>query len=230
MKVGEFQRALGITAGSYSHFMGQNGPDKGTESSTFLAAAVFFKRRELAGISMPKKKVKTSGTSSTDTSNTDAAQAKAKAKARNDVSGIHLDGEDTDNVPVYDTCDDIRAKIGRHMRDTPGASNAGFIRDVNGALGAGSSLKASTHQLTTFLNSRGSNRGAESPVFYASYVFFEKLRIKHGKPKGKKREEMEREWGRQGMHLRDTTRSPIWASAGSKPYVDQYGKIRSLGR
>ena len=28
-----------------------------------------------------------------------------------DVSNIHLDGEEHDDVPVYDTCDEVRKKI-----------------------------------------------------------------------------------------------------------------------
>jgi hypothetical protein len=41
--------------------------------------------------------------------------------------------------------------------------------------------------------------GAKSIVFYAAYVYFEKLRTKERKPKGKKREEMEKVWGRNGV-------------------------------
>jgi hypothetical protein len=39
----------------------------------------------------------------------------------------------------------------------------------------------------TFLRKKGSHDRASSPVFYTGCVFFEKIRVKEGRKKGKKR-------------------------------------------
>lgn len=111
-----------------------------------------------------------------------------------DVSQIHLEGEDTDSVPIYVTCDDIRRQISAHLR-RDGVTKASFCRDMFAQLHAdtkGSGLTAS--QLDRYRGNHGSNGGASSKVFYAAYVFFEKRRLAEGKPKSKKREEMEGIW------------------------------------
>jgi hypothetical protein len=58
MKIGELQKAMGVTAKSYDTFMGKNGPDNGTNTATLPSAYRFFKKREAEGIKVPKKKVK----------------------------------------------------------------------------------------------------------------------------------------------------------------------------
>ncbi|KAK4934767.1 hypothetical protein LTR10_024043 [Elasticomyces elasticus] len=246
MKVGEFQDKIGISANSYSRFLGQNG-QKGAESDTYTAAHDFFKRRELAGLKMPRqKKAKTDTTEksksadkTSDTNGkTDDKKSKTKSKkeeqaeieARNDVSGIHLHGDENDNVSVYDTCDDIRTKINKYLRDTPHATNASFVREVNRALGEDSSRHTAAQGLSRFLGNKGPGKGAESTAFYAAYVFFEKLRIKQGKPKSKKRLDMEDEWARQGgFPLRDQGKG-ILAPAGARVTIDKYGKYNVEGR
>ena len=246
MKVGEFQDKIGISPNSYSRFLGQNG-QKGAESDTYTAAHYFFKRRELAGLKMPRqKKAKTdtadkskSNDNSTDTKGkTDDEKSKPKTKkeeqaeieARNDVSGIHLPGEENDSVEVYDTCDDIRTKINKYLRDTPHASNASFVREVNRALGEDSSRHTAAQGVTRFLGNKGPGKGAESTAFYAAYVFFEKLRIKQKKPKSKKRLEMEDEWSRhRGFPLRDQSKG-ILAPANARVSIDKYGKFNVEGR
>ena len=94
MKVIEFQKAINVTSGSYGRFMKQNGPTAGMGSDTYGSAYKFFKKRELRGIKMSRKKVKT------------ADQDKS-----HDLSNIQLDGEETGNVEVYDTCDEVRRKM-----------------------------------------------------------------------------------------------------------------------
>ncbi|KIW32919.1 uncharacterized protein PV07_04432 [Cladophialophora immunda] len=177
----------------------------------------------------PKKKVKkneTTGTTGT-AQGKKSASSKSKKDDDNDVSSITLDGEDGDAVPVYDTCDDVRTKINRFLRETPAASNAGFVRTINAALPPSSTgQRATAAQLGRFLKKKGPTDGAESPVFYASYVFFEKLRLRRGKPKTKKREEMEGVWGSKGMHLSDLGRRPVICHVSERPYTDQYGQLR----
>jgi len=93
MKVGEFQSAIGVTTGSYARFMKQNGSQSGNGSDTYEAAATFFKKRELQGIKMPKKKVK-----------------KTDKNKKMNVFDIHLDEEETENIEVYNTCNEVKRK------------------------------------------------------------------------------------------------------------------------
>lgn len=46
-------------------------------------------------------------------------------------------------------------------------------------------------QLHDFLSKKGAMAGNSSCIYYAAYVYFEKLRIKEGKKKSVMREEME---------------------------------------
>lgn len=61
-------------------------------------------------------------------------------------------------------------------------------------------------------------------VFYASYVFFEKLRLKEGKAKSGHRLEMEKIYAGKGM---DTKRiqDRFWVGPGEVPSVDEYGQL-----
>jgi hypothetical protein len=92
MKVTQFQREIGVTSSSYTSFMGQNGPDKGSQSNVYWKAFRFFKKRDLQGIKAPRKKVK-----------------KDVEEAANDVSMVHLDGESDQEVEVYDTCGKVES-------------------------------------------------------------------------------------------------------------------------
>ncbi|MCJ1251560.1 hypothetical protein MMC30_008795 [Trapelia coarctata] len=165
MKVGEFQSAIGVTTGSYARFMKQNGPQSGYGSDTYEAAATFFKKRELQGIMMPKKKVK-----------------KADEDKKMDVSDIHLDGEDTESVEVYYTCDEVRRKIAVYLREE-GVTKAGFLRELRSMFPEPKPLQSK--QLQDFQSKSGPLAGNTSRVYYAAYVFFEKLRLKQGKKKSK---------------------------------------------
>jgi hypothetical protein len=252
MRVGEFTTTIGVSGPAYSRFMGQNGATKGLHSDVYSQAAEYFTKREMAGLGLPRsnKKSKTSAavndndndnkenpTSSPAHKKPEGEKTKKQlldeARTKYDVSSIHLENEDTGGpIPIYDTCDDLRTKINRHLRTTPGISNAAFIRDLNAALPAATDAPhVSPRMLTTFLNGKGSIKGSESPVFYAAYVFFEKLRVKQGKPKTKKRVEMERVWGKEGMETDDwmTHKRGFIMRAGETVRADKYGKTQFEG-
>ncbi|EAW11971.1 uncharacterized protein ACLA_007300 [Aspergillus clavatus NRRL 1] len=215
MKIGEFQNAIGVTSRSYLDFMGQSGRDKGAGSATYINAARFFKKRELRGIKPPRKKRVTK-----------ASQKEAAEKY--DVSGVHLDGEEDQQVSVWDTCDVVRRKISAHLRK-PNITKAQFLRDISKAAYPGMDRTLSGNMLNEFLSKRGPNAGNTSRVFYAAYVYFEKLRIRDKKPKNKFREEMEDVW--QHNNGFDCVTSPstgIWVTKGETPYTDKYGRI-SIG-
>jgi hypothetical protein len=213
MKVGEFQTAIGVNSKGYGEFMGQTGPHKGTGSNTYYNAFEFFKKRELAGVKMPRKKQKTEEGKSTSSNKDD--------KDKYDVSEIHLDGEDHERVPIFDTCDDIRKKINAHLR-TASTTNAGFVRKIAETFPSAPDM--SGRHLTAFLGKKGPNNGGDSPVYYAAYVYFEKLRLKNKRPKGKKRQEMEDIWAKQGGMEREGQPQRLWMRANERWTVDQFGR------
>lgn len=172
MKVGEFQKEIGVTPNAYSRFMGQHGKVKGMESSVYLCAWAFFKKRELRGIkTAPNKKAKK-----------DEADLPS-------VEDVELVGEDEDKVAVYDTCDDVRKKINAYLKK-PGVTQASFLRGASASFHT-VPRKLTSAQLSHFRSKKGAYEGNTTLIFYGAYVFFEKLRIKEGKPKSQKRLEME---------------------------------------
>ncbi|KAI5856850.1 hypothetical protein BZA05DRAFT_471014 [Tricharina praecox] len=211
MKVKEFQDAIGVGSGSYARFMAQHGRWDGMGNNTMAGAYKFFKKREAQGIAMPKKR-----------KSTDAAIF--------DVSDVHLEGEEEDAVQIYDSCDEVRRKISAHLRK-PGVTQASFLKTL-AAQFRSIEVKLQSKQLNDFRGKHGADAGNTSRVFYAAYVFFEKLRIKEKKPKGKHRVEMERVWGKSGGF--DTThvgggRGWVACMKGETPLMDQYGKITFSG-
>ena len=116
---------------------------------------------------------------------------KAEEEKKNDVSDIHLDGESEVDVPVYDTCDEARKKINAYLRE-PDVTQAGFLHKIAKTYPDGKKIQSKA--LNDFLNKKGPNAGNTSSVFYASYVFFEKMRLRDGKPKSKFQGEMEEIW------------------------------------
>lgn len=204
-KVGEFSQALGVSSNSLNNFLRQNGPMKGSGSDAYQEAWAFFKRREIAGVKKPTKKQKSDAneqdTEEKGTSGKDATEKKAKASASRkikeagnsagvDISGVQLLGEESDSVPVQDTCDEIRRKINAHLKQE-GVTQAQFCRDMQGMLqSSGGASKIQGTQLTSFRSKKGPRAGATSSVYYAAFVFFEKERIAKGMKKTKHRVEM----------------------------------------
>ena len=245
MQVGEFCNRIGCSNNGYNRFMKQSGATKGLGSDVFTSAWEFFKKRELGGLKMPTKasaakKAKMNDGGGKDTSPSDKKKG-AKEKGEPDISTIYLDGEDSDSVPIYATCDDIRRQISAYLR-RDGITKAGFCRDMFAQLHAetkGAGLTAS--QLDRYRGNHGANGGASSKVFYAAYVFFEKHRLAEGKSKSKKRVEMEDVWPNGfDRTFNSNTRYVQLISfsitivpsahrrptAGSeRPYIDNYGRL-----
>ena len=221
MTVQKFCEEIGVSSKSYYSFLHQSGPDAGISSATYMGAACFFKKRELAGLPMPRKKAKTAS-SSAGSSKSDKLAPEAK-KDDFDVSGVDLPGQDTDSVPIYDTCDDIRKKLSAHLRDTS-ATQASCLRQLSAQDTNQPSSGLSASSLRTFQSHSGASAGSTMPIFYAAYVYFEKLRIKQGKPKTKKREEMEQVWRAKGMDKMDLT-GGVRMLAGETIWADQFGHI-----
>lgn len=175
MKVTEFLREIGVNNNSYGRFMKLKGRYSGVDNQTYGAAFRFFQKRKASGVDeVPKKKVK-----------------KEEMAKKVDVSDIQLEGEENDSVHIYDTCDDVRRKIAAYLRE-PNITQAGFLREIGKMFSENKTIQSK--QLKDFQVKKGPLAGNTSSVFYGSYVFFEKLRIKQKKPKSKKRVEMEAAW------------------------------------
>lgn len=246
MGVGEFQDRLGVGSTAYHRFMNQSGKNKGYESSVFNAAHNFFAVREDKGLKMPRaKKAKTTKDDKKDnttkqapkstTSSTDKSKSKPKDKDlkgmddKYDVSSMELDQETQGRVPVYDTCDDIRTKIRAHLRNTA-QTQAAFGRMISHTYtlaGTSPDKPLNNANIKRFLDKHGPTAGNTSPVFYASYVYFEKLRVQAKKNKTKKRQEMEEAWGKDGVDVKNELGGPqgMLLHVSEQAYEDKLGKI-----
>ncbi|KAL5315294.1 hypothetical protein ACEPPN_016161 [Leptodophora sp. 'Broadleaf-Isolate-01'] len=211
MKVGEFQKAIGVNSKGYSLFMGQSGRDKGSGSNTYIQAFKFFKKREEQGlkIAAPKKKAKTTAPA-----------------ANGDLDAIQLEGEADVSVPVFDSCDEIRKKIRAYLAAS-NSTQAEFLREIAKPYHDGRKIQSKV--LNDFLGKRGASAGNTSSVFYGAYVFFEKMRIRDGKAKSKHRQDMEKAHPGKGM---DTKRRLDFVTCriGEKPYEDSLGQLHIAGR
>lgn len=112
-------------------------------------------------------------------------------------------------MPVYDTCDDIRRQITAYLKK-PGVTQAQFGRDLLAQFHTDKGPKGiSASQMQSFRGKKGPDAGNTSSVFYSAYVFFEKMRIKQGKPKSQKRKEMEEVWGPNGFDTENANKGLV---------------------
>lgn len=186
----KFAGETDVSMKSLSGFLGGSGAYKGSGYAAYSGAWEFFKKLEVAGIKVPVKKAKIAPT-------TEAATGTSAASAANgavvDISDVHLPGEEEDNIPVYDTCDEVRRKINLHLK-RPGVTQARFGRDIVAQIHLNKPASIQGSQIARFRGMKGPRTGAMQATFYGAYVFFEKMRVKEGKPKSKHRVEMESVW------------------------------------
>lgn len=150
-----------------------------------------------------------------------------------DVSGVSsgwdddsedADGDDDAQMPVYDTCDTVRRKI-RAILAKDGITQAAFCRAIATAAYGEGNTKNMAPLMNTFMRQKGPLAGNTSSVFYAAYVFFEKRRVKDGKPKTKDREIMEEiHWNGVDTKVQSGKVSYV-VGAGSKVGIDKYGRV-----
>ncbi|KAK0111621.1 hypothetical protein ONS95_001967 [Cadophora gregata] len=146
---------------------------------------------------------------------------------------LTLPGESTSSVPMHDTCSTIRHKI----NDLLGKSNkkpengnpaepkkdgtlkpftkASFVRAIG----------CTPKTLDTFLGAKKMMGGAESPVYPAAYIFFEKKRIWEGKKKTAGRLKVEEDRP-NGLKLWDPNFRRIMIGPGEhvSDFTDKYGQ------
>ncbi|KAK3393458.1 hypothetical protein B0H63DRAFT_387484 [Podospora didyma] len=244
-----FAGAIGVSLKSLNGFLGEHGASKGSGSHAYPSAWEYFTRREYAGLKMPRKKLKTSAapapaaatsstaaaaSGSTTTASAGAASSATAAggkpafnSAGVDISGITLPGEETDSVPLFDSCDEIRRKINAHLKG-PGVTQAQFCRDILAQFKSENRpTKLQGSQLARFRGMKGPTSGAKSTIFYGAYVFFEKIRIKEGKNKTNHRLEKEKEWP-EGIEREYDSFTSFICLAGERPVLDKYGKLEFI--
>jgi hypothetical protein len=149
---------------------------------------------------------------------------KRKSLRAADLADVHLPGEEDETVPIFDTCDDVRRMINKHLKDTQ-SSQAAFARELSEMLPMS---KVEARQLRRFMEFKGPRGGSHCIAFYAGYVFFEKLRIKTGKKKSVKREEMEDAWtagGAYGVPREGTYNMSLILTRGMSWRFDRLGCI-----
>ena len=164
MKIGEFCDAIGVSNHSLNMFLGQKG-DKGSGSHTFDGAWEFFKKREMAGLKMPGK----SGGNKRQKTDSAAPSAGGKARSGPDVSEIYVPGEESGDVAVYDTCDEIRKKMNAHFKKDS-VTKAQFARDLQAQMPAHATTKIQGSQVETFRNKKGARSGCTSSVYAVSRI------------------------------------------------------------
>jgi len=135
---------------------------------------------------------------------------------------VSLSGEATHSVPVYDMCDTVRRKIRAALR-RDGVTQAAFLRAIAATYSDG--RKIQNKQLNDFLAKKGPLSGNRSCIYYAAYVFFEKVRIRDGKEKDKDRLGVEKQWPGGVDTVRDCTY--VWSRADAV-HMGRYGGIHSV--
>ena len=80
-------------------------------------------------------------------------------------------------------------------------------------------------QLQDFLSKSGPRAGNSSCVYYAAYVYFEKLRIKEGKKKSEMRKDTEAIYAGQGGMSRELRRRGYSCARGFEPVEDKFGRV-----
>ncbi|PWY96278.1 hypothetical protein BO94DRAFT_529673 [Aspergillus sclerotioniger CBS 115572] len=247
MSAAEFQRAIDVSPRSYSEFLNQEGTDKGARSATYRNAVKFFQDRR--GGVMPLTEVQPAtvpGVQSAEVPVEAPARAPApvpepastmtsavptKKTKKNpapasgfDLSAIHLDGDEDMKVPIFETCDVVRKKMKAHLRK-PGVTQAGFLRDMAKAAFPQTAKRLSSKSMADFLSYKGPTTGSSGVIFYAAYVFFEKLRVRDGKPKNEFRLEMEKIWP-NGFERDNPANGKLWCGPHERPWIDKYGRLQ----
>lgn len=203
--------------------MRQNGPYKGANSCVYQNAFAFFKLRELNGVKIKRAKVD-------QTAGGEGGKGSGKSQVDTDFEGIELEGEEENEVPVYDSCDEIRKKIRAYLTKT-GMPQAAFSRELAKMFRPEKKVSG----LAGFMGKKGPAAGNTSAAFYASYVFFEKMRIRGGKPKSQHRLGMEDAWDgcepfgshKPGMELKrviDRQEYIVPANSNISLYQNEFGK------
>ncbi|TGO51549.1 hypothetical protein BCON_0159g00270 [Botryotinia convoluta] len=226
MNATNLQRAIGVSSKCYRMFMNKSGHDEGSVSNVYYNAVAFFKKRDLRKSMppvLPSPPLLPHSLSSPPAVKYSLPAKKkkrlSKAARPYDVSDIELQGEDTESVPIYDSCHEIRKKIKAFFRNASSNESA-FCREIAKTFPDGRGVLTKT--LNNFMKQKDPH-GNQSPAYYASYVFFEKVRIRNGKPKSQDRKKSEKCLGPESEYSKSMSRHV------EKRTLDNMGKEVDLG-
>jgi hypothetical protein len=230
-KVGEFQQELGVSSRAYHSFMNRTGTWDGEHCDTYRQAAIFFKKRELAGLplAVPKaKKPKTAATAGKGATAKGATGKTAQAKTEDllDTGDIILPGEEKCAVSVFMTCDEVRKHIRALM--AKGVTQAALCRALSSMYPPDSGKSVSPANLRYFMGQKGVREANTNPTFYAGYCLFEKQRLKDNKPKSEFRLGMEQAHGPLGLSVTDNVKRGFFMMADEQAVLDKYGRLHFI--
>lgn len=219
-----FEEKIGVSPDVFRNFIKLDGPQKGKKAAIYTNSIAVFENRRIEKNQLPSN-IKKAKKQVEDYIN-------SHLKTVEDLKGWVLDGEEDNNVAVYDTCDEIRRKIKEYLTKT-GMTRARFGREIGASFIPSSAVSSSA--LGAFLTKIGPCAGNTSNVFYGSYVFFEKIRIRDRQPKSEHRLVMEDVWDgsdingphHPGMDLTtviDREQFVVPAGGEYEIFQDQFGK------
>lgn len=108
------------------------------------------------------------------------------------LAEVEIEGEVGNRVPVYDNCDEVRAKS-QEFIDQCGLRTKEWLRLIG---------NVNTKSWNDFLSYSGAGSGAANRSYYAAYVFLEKVRIVRREEKSHSRVLAELEYGEAGRPLK----------------------------
>jgi hypothetical protein len=106
---------------------------------------------------------------------------------------LELDGEEDDELEADDTCNDIQEKITEYLK-MEYVTRARVLKNISKNFKK-NPRRFSSSQLFSFMSKTRPLAGNTQSIFYASYVFFERLREREIYPRQKK----ERAWRKYGV-------------------------------
>ncbi|KAH6670878.1 hypothetical protein F5X68DRAFT_264906 [Plectosphaerella plurivora] len=217
------------TTDEYAHFARLAGPHAGSNTEFCHRVSQFFREREREQLHQPQPQQHQQH-QQPQQQQQQPEQHKPRAQAKRptrvvealDVSGITLEGEESQSVKVFDTCDKVRRKINRFLADHDDVTASAFCREIAKALP--NDRKVQSKQLNDFLAKKGPTAGNTSCVYYTAYVFFEKRRIKDRRPKDQTRLKMEEIYKDEGMNTTELL-THVTVFQGEEPVLDEFGRI-----
>eukprot|EP00455_Lapot_gusevi_P026630 TRINITY_DN2808_c0_g1_i2.p1 TRINITY_DN2808_c0_g1~~TRINITY_DN2808_c0_g1_i2.p1 ORF type:complete len:266 (+),score=75.02 TRINITY_DN2808_c0_g1_i2:76-873(+) len=201
-----FLKEIGVNPTSLQNFMKLKGAYSGLQNGTYRGAMEFFEKRKQEAKAQKKKAVKKRKAADSDEEEEEEVEepenekedaddesgekeekkkaptpkkAKRASKANNTAAEIlqklaaHPVSEDD---PVFDDCDEVRAKILAFMQSKPMTQKV-FCEQ----------LGITPASLNKFLAENGPTNGAGLKAYPAGYRFFESLRLANGEAKSKQR-------------------------------------------
>ena len=214
----DFLRSIGCSSDSLSRFMKLKGGWNGVHNGVYWGARKFFASLSSDWPSHSRKR------RHSDEQQKGAAIKKSRLQIRAEkralktsneelfrsVAKVHLEGGSVKGwVPVYDDCDEVRAKSLEFINQCRLRIREWLrmIGDVN------------NKSWNDFVSYRGPASGAANRAYYSAYIFLEKVRIARGDGKSRARELAEAQFGPAGRPLRHDSKS-------RGPSVENQGMLR----